>query len=76
MDDWVWILGAIFSVWAVLRVIGAERQRRLHELMIQIAIQQAEEPPRRSLRPSPPVAPAVPTASEASAAPVRSKATR
>ena len=74
--DWVWILGAIFSTWAVLRVIGAERQRRLHELMIQIAIQQVDEPPRRPVRPSPPVAPATSTASEVSAAPVRSKATR
>jgi hypothetical protein len=74
--DWVWILGAIFSAWAVLRVIGAERQRRLHELMIQIAIQQAEEPPRRSVRPSTPPAPTVPVAPTASASPVRSKAAR
>lgn len=74
--DWVWTLGAIFSTWAVLRVIGAERQRRLHELMIQIAIQQAEEPPRRLIRPSPPAPPATPPAPAASAAPVRSKAAR
>jgi hypothetical protein len=74
--DWVWILGAIFSAWAVLRVIGAERQRRLHELIIQIAIQQAEEPPRRLVRPSPPVAPAAPSAPATSADRVRSKAAR
>jgi hypothetical protein len=74
--DWVWILGVIFSVWAVLRVIGAERQRRVHELIIQIAVQQAEEPPRRIARPTPPVAPATPAPSPSSAPPVHSKATR
>ena len=75
--DWVWILGAIFCVWAVLRVIGAERQRRLHELMIHIAIQQAEEPPRRIIRPPTPATPAAaPLAPGASADPVRSKAAR
>ena len=74
--DWVWILGAIFSVWAVLRVIGAERQRRLHELIVRIAIQQAEEPPRRSLRPSPPASPATPPTAATSAPAVRSKAAR
>jgi hypothetical protein len=44
--DWVWISAAIFTVWAVLRVIGAERQHRLQELIIRIAIQDAEAPPR------------------------------
>ena len=66
--DWVWILAAIFTTWAVLRVIGAERQRRLQELMIQIAIQQAEAPPR-GLKSNPPIAPPAAPA-------VRSKAAR
>jgi hypothetical protein len=69
--DWVWILAAIFTVWAVLRVIGAERQRRLHELLVQIAVQQAEEPARKPVRPSLPA----PT-SVAPADAVRSKAAR
>jgi len=66
--DWVWILAAIFTAWAVLRVIGAERQRRLQELLIQIAIEQAEAParPQKSgLSATPPASP-----------PVRSKAAR
>jgi hypothetical protein len=62
--DWIWIAAGVFSVWALLRVIGAERQRRLHELMIQIAVQDAEEPRRGARAPATP-APAV-----------RSKATR
>jgi hypothetical protein len=66
--DWVWILAAIFTVWAVLRVIGAERQRRLQELMIQIAIQQAEGPARPQKSTPPLSAPAAPA--------VRSKAAR
>jgi hypothetical protein len=74
--DWVWILGAIFSVWAVLRVIGAERQRRLHELIIQIAIQQAEEPPRRLVRPASSAPSATPPTPATSAPAVRSKAVR
>ena len=67
--DWIWISGAIFSVWAVLRVIGAERQRRIQELTIQIGAQKAEEP-RRGARPSA----AAPTSFGAAA--VRSKPTR
>jgi hypothetical protein len=74
--DWVWILGATFSVWAVLRVIGAERQRRLHELIVQIAIQQAEEPPRRFVRPTPPATPATPSPGAPPAPAVHPKATR
>jgi hypothetical protein len=74
--DCVWILGAIFSVWAVLRVIGAERQRRLHELIVQIAVQQAEEPPRRVVRPTPPAPPGTPSPSGSPAPAVHSKATR
>ena len=66
--DWVWILAAIFTAWAILRVIGAERQRRLQELMIQLAIQQAESS-GRSQKSTPPGAP--PTSP-----PVRSKAAR
>ena len=66
--DWVWILAAIFTAWAVLRVIGAERQRRLQELMIRIAIQQAEAPPRGPKSSSPAAPPAAPA--------VRSKAAR
>ena len=60
--DWVWILAAIFTAWAVLRVIGAERQRRLQELIIRTAIQQADAPPRVLKSPvpaAPPTAPAV-----------------
>jgi hypothetical protein len=74
--DWIWILGVTFSVWAVLRVIGAERQRRLHELIVQIAIQQAEEPPRRVARPTPPVATATPVSGTSPAPAVHSKAAR
>jgi hypothetical protein len=66
--DWVWILAAMFTAWAVLRVIGAERQRRLQELLIQIALEQAEAPSRaQKLGPS--AMPATPP-------PVRSKAAR
>jgi hypothetical protein len=66
--DWVWILAAIFTAWAVLRVIGAERQRRLQELTIQAAIQQGEAPARGVKSPSPAAHPTAPA--------VRSKAVR
>ena len=66
--DWVWIAAAVVSVWALLRVIGAERQRRMNELILQIAIQQAEDP----RRPTPSASPTAGAAAQA----VRSKATR
>jgi hypothetical protein len=66
--DWVWILAAIFCAWTVLRVIGAERVRRMNELIVQIAAQQAQEPPR-------PSKPAAPGAAHANT-PVRPKAAR
>jgi hypothetical protein len=67
--DWVWILGAIFSAWTVLRVIGAERTRRMNELIVQLAIQESQEP-QRAPRVSPPAAPV------AALPPVRPKAAR
>jgi hypothetical protein len=66
--DWLWILAAIFTGWAVLRVIGAERQRRMQELMIQFGFQQPDSPARGQKSTSPVAPPA--------AAPVRSKAAR
>ena len=74
MMDWLWVCGGIFSVWAVLRVIGAERQRRMHELIVQIAVQQAEEPVRRPTRPGAAIPPPAGTAAPTPA--VRSNATR
>jgi len=66
--DWLWILAAIFTGWAVLRVIGAERQRRMQQLMIQLGVQQADSPARGQKSTSPAAPPAAPA--------VRSKAAR
>lgn len=69
--EWVWITGAAFSAWALLRVIGAERQRRLHEVVLRV---EAEREFASSPRPPARAKPAISTPKPP--APVGSKAAR
>jgi hypothetical protein len=55
---WIYITGAVISAWAALRVIGAERQRRIREIQYKLAHPPAPEPPQNAGRP--PLAP-IPT---------------
>lgn len=41
--DWPWLIGGgVVCAWAVLRVLGAERERRVRELHHKLAAQAAE----------------------------------
>ena len=55
---WIYILGALISAWAALRVIGAERQRRIREIQYKLAHPPAPETPQNAG--PPPLAP-IPT---------------
>jgi hypothetical protein len=38
---WIWIVGGIICGWATLRVLGAERERRIYELPHRMALKKA-----------------------------------
>ncbi len=66
--DYLVVIFAIVSAWAVLRVIGAERERRVREIAVRIALLPPPPPPPVPEKPPTPLPPLVPA--------VRSKAGR
>ena len=77
--DWIWIVCAIVGAWACLRVIGAERERRIFAIKAEIASR--PPPPSPLLTPPADPAPAAPPAAKNPWAakltpPVRPKAVR
>jgi len=41
---WLFVIASVLSAWALLRLLGAERQRRLEALHWQLAAEAADEP--------------------------------
>ena len=41
--EWIQVCGCIFTAWALLRLVGGERQRRLDKIAIEKMIAESEE---------------------------------
>jgi hypothetical protein len=83
--DWIWIACGLIGAWACLRVMGAERERRMLTLKSEIASMAPQPPPPPAPTPEPVAPPNAskngwtpkPAAAAAAAAPpVRAKAVR
>src|SRR5690349_12008921 len=56
---WLYLFGALICAWAALRVIGAERQRRVREIQYKLANPPSSETPQTATAPAVPPIPTV-----------------
>jgi hypothetical protein len=50
--EYAWIIGAVICAWAMLRVIGAERERRVRDMTYTLAAPPRTEPPAPAPKPA------------------------